>query len=194
MRRLKIKEFFAHAELDKYEQEIVTVILLQENFSTNNMKECKYNFNDFKKDDQLLTDFQNFISARCNESELFQYWNNVLILICLMHNLIRADRTGDWHLHLQTVEKLQPVFHAMNRVNYARWCSIYLEDMLMLEINAPEVYAQFINGRFTVKKSKIPFTSVGTIQALEQTINRISKSAGGVIGCTKKKKLLQRGT
>lgn len=75
----------------------------------------------------------------------------------------------------------------MDRTNYARFLSLYLEDMLMLEKNAPEVYEKFVSGRFTVKRSAVPFTSVATDQALEQTINKTSKSTGGVIGSTRKK-------
>ncbi|OXU18366.1 hypothetical protein TSAR_009882 [Trichomalopsis sarcophagae] len=75
----------------------------------------------------------------------------------------------------------------MDLVNYAHWCSIYLHDMLMLENTAPEVYVQFMKGRFTVKKSLVSNTSVATDQALEQTINRDSKSTAGIIGHTRKK-------
>ena len=59
--------------------------------------------------------------------------------------------------------------------------------MATLETKAPPVYDEFLKGRFTVKRSDVPFTSVATDQALEQTINRTSKSAGGIIGTTKKK-------
>ena len=135
----------------------------------------------------MLLQFHDFIEKKCKESELFRYWNNVLILISLMHDLIRANRTGNWRLHMKTIKKLQPIFHIMDRVNYSRWCALYLEDMETLEETAEEVYLQFMNGRFTLKRSQVPFTSVATDQALEQTINRSSKSTAGVIGITKKK-------
>lgn len=45
-----------------------------------------------------------------------------------------------------------------------------------------------MEGRFTVKKSDVPFTSVATDHALEQSINRTSKSRNsGIIGITLKK-------
>lgn len=134
-----------------------------------------------------MNEFHDFVSLRCTESESLKYWNNVLILINLMFDLIRADRTGDWQLHLRTTRKLIPVFLIFDRINYAKWCALYLEDMLMLEQRAPEVYEQFMRGRFTVKRSFAPFTSVATDQALEKTINRSSKSTAGIIGITRKK-------
>ncbi|OXU17174.1 hypothetical protein TSAR_006414 [Trichomalopsis sarcophagae] len=69
-------------------------------------------------------------------------------------------------------------------------CTVYLEDMLLLEKNAPEVFEQFVKGRFTVKKSMISSSFVGTDQALEQSTNRVSKSTAGIIGCTRKKEIV----
>lgn len=52
----------------------------------------------------------------------------------------------------------------------------------------PELYEEFLVGNFTVKPSSTPFSSVGTDQVLEQTINRAGKQPGsGVIGSTKNK-------
>lgn len=104
-----------------------------------------------------------------------------------MNDFIRADRTGDWKLHVHCLKKLQPILQVMDRTNYAKWAALYLEDMIMLEKNYPEVYEQFLKGRFTVKQSTTPYTSVATDQALEQLINRPSKGTGGIIGITKKK-------
>ena len=195
LRRLQINEFFHTDNLRKYEQQIITVEMLYDSFHEKNIDESRQIFSEFKHSlSDLLKDFHEFIVLRCEESEMFAYWNNVLILIDLMNDLIRADRTGNWSLHLQTIHKLQPLFHVFDRTNYARWCNVYLEDMLTLQTTAPEVFKNFEDGRFTVKRSSVPFTSVATDQALEQTINRTSKSSGGIIGCTKKKKQSLCGT
>ena len=39
----------------------------------------------------------------------------------LLLSNIRAEREGDWQLHLQTVAKMIPYFFATNRPNYAHW-------------------------------------------------------------------------
>ncbi|KAL7290366.1 hypothetical protein TKK_0016059 [Trichogramma kaykai] len=62
----------------------------------------------------------------------------------LTFELIRADRTGDWLLHLETVKKLQPVFHVMDRLKYIKCSAIYLADMLSLEKRSPKVFEQFL--------------------------------------------------
>ena len=90
----------------------------------------------------------------------------VLIILDLVRDLIRADRQGDWQLRVNTLRKLQPLFQVMDHVNYFRWSSIYLEDILKLENDMPDLYDQFLKGRFSVKQSSTSFTSVVTDQAL----------------------------
>ncbi|OXU30012.1 hypothetical protein TSAR_009479 [Trichomalopsis sarcophagae] len=58
---------------------------------------------------------------------------------------------------------------------------------LRIEPIVRELYNQFVAGNFTVKRSSVPYTSVGTDQGLEQTINRSQKSTLGIIGATQKK-------
>jgi hypothetical protein len=45
----------------------------------------------------------------------------------------------------------------------------------------------FMAGKFVVKRQGGPFSDVAADMALEQTINKSSKSSGGIIGSTKKK-------
>lgn len=188
LRRLQIKEFLSRERQEKYESAIISIILLQGNFSEKNVDDCKLTFEQLKSSiEPFLKDFNDFILMRSNESELYKYWNNVAILISLMLDLVRADRTANWQLHLETVEKCIPIFHCLDRINYTRWCSLYLEDMLLLKNKAPEVYDQFCKGRFVVNRSLVPFTSVATDQALEQSINKFAKSSGGIIGITSNK-------
>lgn len=157
LRRLQLSEFFTNERIKKYENELISIILLKENCETSEVDDCSFLLAELENScSTLLSDFHSFIETRCKESELFQYWNNFLILTTLMHDLIRADRTGDWKLHMSTIKKLQPIFHIMDRTNYSTWSAVYLEDMLQLESKAPEVYEQFMKGRFTVKKSDVP--------------------------------------
>ena len=56
--------------------------------------------------------------------------------------------------------------------------------MRSLEKTAPEVYAQFKSGNFVIKRSKNYFNQVPPDQATEW-INKMCKSAGGIIGITR---------
>jgi len=136
---------------------------------------------------KMLGEFNKFLALKSEESETFKYWNNVSKMIQLLRNLVRADREGNWELHLTTVKEIMPMFAIFDHTNYLRWCSLYLEDIQTLNETAPDVYREFLKGNFSVKRKPGKFNSVGTDMCLEQTINRSSKGKGGVVGETRKK-------
>lgn len=187
--RLLLTAFFEENAPETYEEAAVSCKMFQDVLHENSSEETQaVHQQSCRAAEELLVDIELFIKRRCSESPLFRFWCNFLKLMQLIRDMIRADRTGDWLLHVQTVETSQPVFHALDRVNYARWGSIYLNDVLGLEKSHPEIYAEFLKGRFTVNHTQKSFASVATDQALEQTINRSSKSSAGIIGSTQKKK------
>ena len=96
LRRMQFEEFFTEERLTKYNDQIITIELLNENFEMNDINECPHLVNEFKSTcSALMSEFRDFVATRCKESELYNYWNNVLVLIVLMQNLIRADRSGE---------------------------------------------------------------------------------------------------
>lgn len=135
----------------------------------------------------LLQEMNDFSQLNMERSEMCRYLEGFLSLVLLLKNLIRADREGNWQLHLKTVQQLLPVFHVFDRINYLRWASLYLEQMRNLETQQPQVFENFMNGLFVFRRTKGKFNAVGLDMALEQTINRSQKSQGGIIGQTKRK-------
>jgi len=95
-------------------------------------------------------------------------------MVRLAKDLVRADREGDWHLHLQPVEAVLPYFAVFDSSNYLQWCCLYLEDMKKLPETAAVIHNNFVAGRFVVKCSSTPFSVVAADMCLEQTINRSS--------------------
>ena len=61
---------------------------------------------------------------------------------------------------------------------------VYLAEKKCLQDESPHIWNYFLQGGFTVKKSDIPFTSLGADHAGEQQ-NKILKIVGGLIGITK---------
>ena len=47
--------------------------------------------------------------------------------------LIRADRAGDWNLHLSSFKEMLPLMMLYDHTNYAMWGVVHLLDMLQLE-------------------------------------------------------------
>ena len=127
------------------------------------------------------------------QSSTFSYWDSFLHACGILLRLIRADRQGDFLLHLDAVMETVPFFHVAGKVNYARYSPVYVAEMRQLEADQPTMFQHMMHGGFVVKRSKeTNFNSVPTDQALEQTINREAKSDGGIIGFTLRKGALLR--
>jgi len=58
--------------------------------------------------------------------------------------MIRADRNGNWDLHLESFAAMLPWLTIYDHANYARWGPVYLAGMENLETKAPKVHAEFM--------------------------------------------------
>lgn len=102
----------------------------------------------------------------------------------LLKQFEEAEKSGNWVLHINSVQKMIPFFHASGHNNYAESAHIYLQDMLNLknDLNEKE-FANFVtNGFFTVRRTVCPCCGVYTDQTIEHVLMAAFKSRyGGVI-------------
>ena len=105
-------------------------------------------------------------------------WSTHINMVEILLDFIRAERDGNWILHLEAFAAVLPWV-----TNYARWGPVYLADMKLLQMTAPDVYAEFMQGYFVVKRTKRRFNQVPADQATEW-INKTCKMQNGIIGIT----------
>ncbi|XP_065182225.1 uncharacterized protein LOC135812936 [Sycon ciliatum] len=115
-------------------------------------------------------------------SPMAQFWLTYLDMVGLLLQFIRATRTGNWSLHLACIENMLPWFFAYDRQNYSRYLSLYWQQMRQLPATNPPAHKALSGGCFSVARSTNSFSKVAVDQCIEQTINRQSKSHGGLIG------------
>lgn len=188
MERLQWAEFFKMEGIEKYRDELEHLRLLKNSVAEKKREESKVHLEAFMSNSEVMVeDFNKFRCQRSATSETFTFWDHFVRMVAVLKDLVRADREGDWKLHLQSVQSVLPLFAGCDRVNYFRWASLYLEDIRKLP---EDVYKSFLAGKFVVKRTHVPFSAVGADMCLEQTINRSQKSAGGIIGSTKKKQFV----
>ena len=106
-------------------------------------------------------------------------------------SLNKAERTGDWLLHLSATTDMAPHFFSMDHPNYSRMLPVYLSDMNLLSETHPAVHDEFIGGNHTISQSTQPFSIVWTDMALEQSKNLDSKTKGRIIGISQKPGVLE---
>ncbi|XP_066925450.1 uncharacterized protein [Clytia hemisphaerica] len=103
-------------------------------------------------------------------------------MVELLLNVIYACRAGLWDLLLECIREIIPYAFAYDNINYARYLSVMLGDMLALEHDFPEIYEQFILGNFTAQISDGVFSRVETDKVIEMTLNKDTKTPGGTTG------------
>lgn len=133
------------------------------------------------------TDLQNQIERfeqQFSEEPNYKHWTNYMDMVEILLGFIRANRDGNWQLHLDSFAAMLPWMSIYDHTNYARWGPVHLAEMKCLPLTAPEVYEEFMAGHFVIKRSKNRFNQVPVDQATEW-INRMCKISNGIIGITR---------
>ena len=138
--------------------------------------------------------WQNFISS-CSESDqvsfkawredmiskspTFRFWDIILNFEMMVLVFIRAHRTKNFKLYVETLEQLVPWFLALDRINYARWIPIHIRDMKSIPASISEEFERC----WVVQKTQNVFSCMPLDQAHEQN-NELVKGSGGAVGLT----------
>ena len=75
--------------------------------------------------------------ATCRTAKL---WLQYIDMIILLKKLIKAERLGNWFLHLQNVSEILPFLAASRHNLYAKSARLYLQHMTELESTHPDVF------------------------------------------------------
>lgn len=133
--------------------------------------------------------FREFLKDKFDLNETFKYWCTYCEMVEILLHCVRAERDGNWDLHVRVVATMRPYLLLFNHVNYVRESTFYLSDMARLP---QEVKTAFRQGHFSVKRKTGKFNSVAKDHALEQTLILSSKVHGGLIGITSNESAMQK--
>ena len=90
----------------------------------------------------------------CTVSRTAKLWVQLLSYINILKLFIRAERTGNWNLHLVCLSKMINLFAASGHINYAKCASPHLQNMLELPTKYPWVHTKFSqHGYHTVRRT-----------------------------------------
>ena len=120
------------------------------------------------------------------------FWMSYCYMIELLLQFVRSTRIGDSSLHLQCLHDMIPWMFAYDRTNYCRYLTVYWNDMVSLAETHPDAHALLEAGEFAVQRSHNVFAQVPVDMAIEQSINRDTKTKGGVIGSSLRCGAVQR--
>ena len=101
-------------------------------------------------------------------------------MINILQKFIRAERTGNWGLHLQALFEMLPFLAASGHNNYTKSLWIYLQQMSSLRDDCPVVYDHFQKGFHVVRRSERFWGGLSTDLIIEQVLMRSMKTSGGL--------------
>ena len=110
-------------------------------------------------------------------------WIQFIEMVELVRMFIRAERSGDFLLHLHCVHQMLPIFHASAHLNYAKSAQVYLQDSLeLLNSMNPENDLYVKSGYFTIRRTEKFWSGVWSDMTIEQVLMRSLSSIGGLTG------------
>ena len=133
-----------------------------------------------------LHDIDDLLSTRlsevCSSGRTEKLWVQYFKLVAIIRMFIRAERCGDWQLHVHSVWLMIPYLHAAGHLHYARLAQVYLQEMLNLGNSmAPDEYDRFTSrGFFTVRQFDKYWCGMWTDMTIEQVLIRSLKTSGGL--------------
>ena len=107
-------------------------------------------------------------------------WTVYMEMVDILRRFIKAERTGNWSLHLQSVYDMLPYFAAAGHRLYAKSAYIYLQMMNELQNTHPNIYKNFQNGLHCARRSNRFWAGLSTDLMIEQVLMRSVKTSGGL--------------
>ena len=110
-------------------------------------------------------------------------WIQFMRMVSLMRQFIKAERTGNWDLHLNTLIEMLPYYAAAGHNNYMKSTYIYLQNMFDLNNSHPNIDKLFRSGFHVIRRSDRYWVGLSADLVIEQEFMRNMKAAGGFINC-----------
>ena len=124
------------------------------------------------------------LTDHAEHSRTAKLWFTCLIKPVLnIMQYIRAEREGDWPLHIASVRNMMPLFFAAAHFNYARYGLYYLRTM---EQMPEDIREHFMKSEHTMHHNAGLYNGIWSDMAIETTFMRFGHGKSGIIGITLK--------
>ena len=115
-------------------------------------------------------------------SRTFAYWLEYMDMLHVLLNFIESERDNIWQTHTETFRSMLSYYRSFDHNRYFKWGLVYFVNMIRLKDKNLDVFNEFSNGNHVVIRAKCSskFNTVSTDMALEQSMNRDSKTKGNL--------------
>ena len=122
-------------------------------------------------------------SIRCDRlGKTPRYWSMYLDLIRAQHHMHLAAQENNFQVRMSSWQYFIPFFFVLNKTNYARYRSYYVEILDNLEILYPGLKSLLSSKGMSVQAQDRQCKRTAIDQRGEQTINKDAKTCHQIIG------------
>ena len=107
-------------------------------------------------------------------------WLQYMKMMDVLRMFLKAERTENWKLHLQTMYDMLPYLAASGHNLYSKAVYVYLQHMAKHQELHPEVYNHFQKGHHVVRRSDRFWAGLSVDLAIEQILMKSLKTTGGL--------------
>ena len=105
--------------------------------------------------------YSDWIADQCSKLPTFIFWDLIMRLQLMVLTFTRSIRERNIELYTNILEKLLPLFFALDSTNYTRWFSIHVRDLKNLPAS---IQQRFKEKLWTVTRSDHNFSSIAIDQ------------------------------
>ena len=101
-------------------------------------------------------------------------------MVDILRKYIRAERTGNWSLHLHAIQEMLPYLAASCHNLYTKSAIVYLQQMFNIQTEHPNVLKHFEEGLHVVRRSDRLWAGLSFDLITEQVLMQSLKTSGGL--------------
>ena len=107
-------------------------------------------------------------------------WLQYIHMVDILKKLIKAERLGNWDLHLEATQKMLPYLAATGHNLYVKSLCLYVDKMNRLSEEHPDVHQHFKDGLHVARRSDRQWAGLSSDLIIEQVLMRCLKTSGGL--------------
>jgi len=95
-------------------------------------------------------------------------WFQFMDMVDFLRRFIKAERIGDWKLHLNSINEMLPYLAAAGHNNCVKSARVYLQQMNDIEVKHPDVSALCKSGYHVIRRSDRFWAGISSDTMIEQ--------------------------
>ncbi len=107
-------------------------------------------------------------------------WLQFMRMMDILRKFLKAERTGNWLLHIQAQHDMLPYLAAAGHNLYTKSLHVYLQNIDSLREQHPEVFSHFCQGLHVVRRTNRFWAGLSPDLVIEQVLMRSMKTSGGL--------------